>query len=64
MKQKYNKPTIISNGKIEGVIPAGLPAAVAAFVTGVAAGTQVKKMINGRANWLKGQQLVEVGTKG
>ncbi|WP_297998159.1 hypothetical protein [uncultured Phascolarctobacterium sp.] len=43
MKVKYSKPAIISNSNIESVIPAGLAAAVAAFTTGVAMGTQVKK---------------------
>lgn len=63
MKVKYSKPAIISNSNIESVIPAGLAAAVTAFTTGVAMGTQVKKMLNGRTGWGKVQQLVEMEGK-
>lgn len=61
MKSKYNKPRVVSNGKNEGVIPVGLPGAVAAFTAGVAAGVQVKKMLSGYISWGKGKQLVEGG---
>lgn len=61
MKSKYEKPRVISNGNIEGVIPVGLPGAVAAFTAGVAAGVQVKKMLSGCINWGKGKSLVEGG---
>ena len=60
MKKQYKKPMVISNVSIEGVIPAGLAAAIEAFAVGVAVGTQVKKMLNGRTGWGKVQQLVEV----
>lgn len=60
MKKQYKKPMVISNASIEGVIPAGLAAAIEAFAVGVAVGTQVKKMLNGRTGWGKVQQLVEV----
>lgn len=60
MKKQYKKPMVISNVSIEGVIPAGLAAAIEAFAIGVAVGTQVKKMLNGRTGWGKVQQLVEV----
>lgn len=60
MKKQYKKPIVISNVSIEGVIPAGLAAAIEAFAVGVAVGTQVKKMLNGRTGWGKVQQLVEV----
>ena len=60
MKKQYKKPMVISNFSIEGVIPAGLAAAIEAFAVGVAVGTQVKKMLNGRTGWGKVQQLVEV----
>ena len=60
MKKQYKKPMVISNVSIEGVIPAGLAAAIEAFAVGVAVGTQVKKMLNGRIGWGKVQQLVEV----
>ena len=60
MKKQYKKPMVISNVSIEGVIPAGLAAAIEAFAVGVAVGTQVKKMLNGRTGWCKVQQLVEV----
>lgn len=60
MKKQYKKPMVISNVSIEGVIPAGLAAAMEAFAVGVAVGTQVKKMLNGRTGWGKVQQLVEV----
>lgn len=60
MKKQYKKPMVISNVSIEGVIPAGLVAAIEAFAAGVAVGTQVKKMLNGRTGWGKVQQLVEV----
>lgn len=60
MKKQYKKPMVISNVSIEGVIPAGLAAAIEAFAAGVAVGTQVKKMLNGRTGWGKVQQLVEV----
>lgn len=60
MKKQYKKPMVISNVSIEGVIPAGLVAAIEAFAVGVAVGTQVKKMLNGRTGWGKVQQLVEV----
>ena len=60
MKKQYKKPMVISNVSIEGVIPAGLMAAINAFAVGVAVGTQVKKMLNGRTGWGKIQQLVEV----
>lgn len=61
MKNKYEKPRVISNGSIEGVIPVGFPGAVAAFTAGVAAGVQVKKMLSGYINWGKGKPLVEGG---
>lgn len=61
MKEEYQKPAMISSGKIEGVAPAAFPAIVAGFVTGVAAGTQVNKMVNGRADFQKHLQLVEAG---
>lgn len=48
MKKQYKTPMVISNVSIEGVIPAGLAAAIEAFAVGVAVGTQVKKMLNGR----------------
>lgn len=60
MKKQYKKPMVISNVSVEGVIPAGLAAAINAFAAGVAVGTQVKKMLNGRTGWGKVQQLVEV----
>ena len=60
MKKQYKKPMVISNVSIEGVIPAGLAAAIEAFAVGVAVGTQVKKMLKGRTGWGKVQQLVEV----
>ena len=60
MKKQYKKPMVISNVSIEGVIPAGLAAAIEAFAVGVAVGTQVKKMLYGRTGWGKVQQLVEV----
>ena len=60
MKKQYKKPMVISNVSIEGVIPAGLAAAIEAFAVGGAVGTQVKKMLNGRTGWGKVQQLVEV----
>lgn len=60
MRKQYKKPMVISNVSIEGVIPAGLAAAIEAFAVGVAVGTQVKKMLNGRTGWGKVQQLVEV----
>lgn len=60
MKKQYKTPMVISNVSIEGVIPAGLAAAIEAFAVGVAVGTQVKKMLNGRTSWGKVQQLVEV----
>lgn len=60
MKKQYKKPMVISNVSIEGVIPAGLAAAIEAFAAGVAVGTQVKKMLNGRTGWGKVKQLVEV----
>ena len=60
IKKQYKKPMVISNVSIEGVIPAGLAAAIEAFAVGVAVGTQVKKMLNGRTGWGKVQQLVEV----
>ena len=60
MKKQYKKPMVISNVSIEGVIPAGLAAAIEAFAVGVAVGTQVKKMLNGRTGWGKVLQLVEV----
>ncbi len=60
MKKQYKTPMVISNVSIEGVIPAGLAAAIEAFAVGVAVGTQVKKMLNGRTGWGKVQQLVEV----
>lgn len=61
MKEEYQKPVMISDENVEGVIPAGLVAAIGAFTAGVAAGTQVKKMLNGRAGWNRGRSLVEVG---
>ncbi len=61
MKEEYQKPAVISTGNIEGVIPAGLPAAIAAFTAGVASGVAVKKMLNGRAVLHKNLQVVEVG---
>ncbi len=60
IRNQYKKPMVISNVSIEGVIPAGLAAAIEAFAVGVAVGTQVKKMLNGRTGWGKVQQLVEV----
>lgn len=60
MKKQYKTPMVISNVSIEGVIPAGLAAAIEAFAVGVAVGTQVKKMLNGLTGWGKVQQLVEV----
>lgn len=50
MKKQYKKPMVISNVSIEGVIPAGLAAAIEAFAVGVAVGTQVKKMLKD-AEW-------------
>lgn len=61
MKEKYKKPEVISNERIEGVIPAGLVGAIAAFSAGVAAGTQVKKMVSGGISWEKERSLVEGG---
>jgi len=52
---------VITNESVEGVIPAGLAGAVAAFTTGVVAGTQIKKMLSGRSGMHKEYQLVEVG---
>lgn len=60
-KEEYQKPEVASDMNIEGVIPAGLVAAIGAFTAGVAAGTQVKKMLNGRVGFEKVGQLVEVG---
>lgn len=48
IRNQYKKPMVISNVSIE------------AFAVGVAVGTQVKKMLNGRTGWGKVQQLVEV----
>jgi len=61
MKEEYQKPAVITNESVEGVIPAGLAGAVAAFTTGVVAGTQIKKMLSGRSGMHKEYQLVEVG---
>lgn len=60
-KEVYERPVMISNGSIEGVIPAGLPGAIAAFTAGVAAGVAVKKMLNGRIAFNRVDRLVEVG---
>ncbi len=60
MKDKYQKPLLITEGHSESVIPAGLAGAVAAFTAGVAAGVQVKKMLNGRVSYVKNRPLVEI----
>ena len=60
-KEEYQKPEVVSNMNVEGVIPAGFVAATAAFTAGVAAGTAIKKMLNGRVGFDKVDQLVEVG---
>lgn len=61
MKEKYTKPAVASSMNVGGVIPAGLPAAIAAFTAGVVSGVGVKKMLNGRIGWDKVSKLVEVG---
>lgn len=61
MKEKYTKPVVASSMSIGGVIPAGLPAAIAAFTTGIGSGIAVRKMLNGRIGWEKVSKLVEVG---
>lgn len=61
MKEEYQKPEVITNENVDGVIPAGLAGAVAAFTTGVIAGSQIKKMLNGRSGMHREYQLVEVG---
>lgn len=60
-KEIYEKPVLLMNNNITGVIPAGLAGAIAAFTAGVAAGVAVKKMVNGRMDFTKMNTLVEVG---
>ena len=61
MKEEYQKPVVVTNENVEGVIPAGLAGAVAAFTTGVVAGSQIRKMLSGRSGMHKEYNLVEVG---
>ena len=61
MKEEYQKPELVTNENVDGVIPAGLAGAVAAFTTGVIAGSQIKKMLSGRSGMRREYQLVEVG---
>ncbi|GEM_PF-4029425 len=61
MKEQYQKPELVTDVNVGGVIPAGVPAALAAFVGGVGMATQVKKMLNGRVGFVRERQLVEVG---
>ena len=57
----YEKPIIISNANIEGVIPAGLVAAIGAFTAGVASGVAVRNMLKASMLSTKEDRLVEVG---
>ncbi len=61
MKEQYQKPEMVTDVNVGGVIPAGVPAALAAFAGGVQAATQVKKMLNGRVGFAMERQLVEIG---
>lgn len=63
-KVEYQKPTLICGGNFDGVIPAGLPAAIAAFTTGVVAGVGVKKMLSGSKSFNKIESLTEIGGLG
>ena len=62
MKDKYQKPVLITEGHSENVIPAGLVAAIGAFTTGALAGAAVAKALRGRVSvsYAKNRSLVEI----